>query len=238
MLAPTLLATPSPTFTPVTYVHEGARRYRWGSVGTALPNAYAKVRLDPVVGMAIADAYMAAPVRDDRARTAYAAFCRETVQQYQFLVGRVEFGGLGLSVRIVDEDPYADVGTMVEDVRRRRLNVWASAATSNPHPYLTDDENDMFRAVHDVFGHAASGRGFDRHGEEAAWLKHGSMYSSLARRALTTETRGQNCALNFHYRGARFPEQKAALLPRWFSDPTLPRVARTAAERGVVCRVA
>ncbi|MGQ5262912.1 hypothetical protein ACTWLT_19450 [Micromonospora sp. ZYX-F-536] len=235
MLAPALLTTPSPTFPPVTYVHDGARQYRSGSTDTTLPNAYERVRLDPVVGAAIADAYMAAPVRDDRAYTAYAAFCRETVQQYHFLVGRVEFGGLGLSVRIVDEDPYSDVESMVEDVRRRRLNVWASAASSNPHPYLTDGENDMFRAVHDVFGHAAIGRGFDRHGEEAAWLKHSSMYSSLARRALTTETRGQNCALNFHYRGARFPEQKAALLPRWFSDPTLARIARTVAERAVAC---
>lgn len=198
-----------------------------------LPNAYERVRLDPVVGAAIADAYIAAPVRDGRAYTSYAAFCRETVQQYDFLVGRAEFGGLGLSVRIVDEDPYSNVESMVGDVRRRQLNVWASAADSNPHPYLTDDENDKFRAVHDVFGHAASGRGFDRHGEEAAWLKHSTMYSSLARRALTTETRGQNCALNFHYRGARFPEQKAALLPRWFSDPGLARIARTVAERAV-----
>ncbi|NBE80150.1 hypothetical protein GVV04_03870 [Micromonospora sp. NEAU-HG-1] len=193
------------------------------------------MRLDPVVGAAIADAYMAAPHRDERAHAAYAAFCRETVQQYHFLVGRAEFGGLGVTVRIVDEDPYAEVGSMVDDVRRRRLKVWASAANGNPHPYLSDGENDMFRAVHDVFGHAASGRGFDRHGEEAAWLKHSAMYSPLARRALTTETRGQNCALIFHYRGARFPEQKAALLPRWFSDPRLARVERTAAGRVDPC---
>ncbi|ROT31420.1 hypothetical protein EF879_16185 [Micromonospora sp. HM5-17] len=180
---------------------------------------YARVCLDPVVGAAIADAYVAAPVRDERAYPAYAAFCRETVQQYHFLVGRPEFGGLGVAVRIVDEDPYPDVESMLEDVRRRRLKVWASAASGNPHPYLSDGENDMFRAVHDVFGHAASGRGFDRHGEEAAWLKHSTMYSPLAVRALTTETRGQNCAQIFRYGGRRFPEQKAVLLPRSFSDP-------------------
>lgn len=186
---------------------------------------YARVYLDPVVGAAIADAYVAAPVRDERAYAAYAAFCRETVQQYHFLVGRPEFGGLGVAVRIVDEDPYTDVESMVHDVRRRRLKVWASAASGNPHPYLSDGENDMFRAVHDVFGHAASGRGFDRHGEEAAWLKHSTMYSPLAVRALTTETRGQNCASIFRYGGGRFPEQKAALLPRQFSDPRLVSIA-------------
>ncbi|PTA42498.1 hypothetical protein C8054_30360 [Micromonospora sp. RP3T] len=162
---------------------------------------------------------MTAPTCDERAFRSYAAFCRETVRQYHFLVGRVEFGGLGLTVRVVDENPYPDVESMVADVRRRRLKVWASAASGNPHPYLSDGENDMFRAVHDAFGHAGSGRGFDRHGEEAAWMKHSAMYSALARGAMTTETRGQNCAQIFHYEGVRFPEQKAALLPPEFSDP-------------------
>ena len=90
----------------------------------------------------------------------------------------------------------------------------------------------MFRAVHDVFGHAASGRGFDRHGEEAAWLKHSTMYSPLAARALATETRGQTCARIFHYGGRRFPEQKAVLLPRSFSDPRLVSAAAGRGRRG------
>ncbi|MEV8515219.1 hypothetical protein [Dactylosporangium sp. NPDC051484] len=167
---------------------------------------------------------MTAPRRDERAFAAYAALCAQTVQQYHFLVGRVDFGGLGVAVWIVDEDPYPDAEAMVEDVRRRRLKVYASAATGNPHPYLSDVENDMFRAVHDAFGHAASGRGFDPHGEEAAWLKHSAMYSPLARRALATEIRGQTCARVFHYGGTGFPEQKAVLLPRWFSDPRSVRV--------------
>ncbi|WP_090802847.1 hypothetical protein [Asanoa ishikariensis] len=176
------------------------------------------MRLDPGVGAAIADAYLAAPSREERAYSAYAAFCRETLKQYDFLIGRTEFGGLGVAVRVVDEDPYTDVESMVDDLRAHRLNVWASAAGGNSHPYLSDGQNDMFRAVHDAFGHAGSGRGFDRHGEEAAWVKHSTMYSALARRALTTETRGQNCARIFRYGGDVFPEQKAALLPRRFSD--------------------
>lgn len=219
MRASTPLTDHTDRFPPVTYVCHGTRRYDSGSTATRAPQAYARVRLDPVVGVAIADAYVAAPVRDERAYAAYAAFCRETVRQYHFLVGRVEFGGLGVVVRIVDTDPYPDAVSMVEDLCLRRLKVWASAASGNPHPYLSDAENDMFRAVHDVFGHAATGRGFDRHGEEAAWLKHSTMYSPLAGRALATETRGQNCAQIFHYGGRGFAEQKAALLPRAFSDP-------------------
>ncbi|MEQ4299936.1 hypothetical protein ABNF97_00865 [Plantactinospora sp. B6F1] len=227
MLVPALPTTQSSCFPPIAYAVEGARRLALGRADSTESHAYARVCLDAEIGAAIADAYVAAPLRDRRAYPAYAAFCRETVRQYHFLVGRVEFGGLGVAVRIVDEDPYPDVESMVDDVRRRRLRVWASAASGNQHPYLSDGENDMFRAVHDVFGHAASGRGFDRHGEEAAWLKHSTMYSPLAGRALTTETRGQNCARIFRYAGGRFPEQKAVLLPRRFSDPRRTRVGRT-----------
>ncbi|GAA2616998.1 hypothetical protein GCM10010399_54930 [Dactylosporangium fulvum] len=221
MLAPTPSTVAAPPFEPVAYLVDGARR-----LGSRARDAvaYPRVRLDPVLGGAIASAYMTAPSRDEGAFAAYAAFCAQTVRQYHFLVGRVEFGGLGVAVRIVDDDPYPDAEAMVEEVRRRRLRVFASAATGNPHPYLSDGENDMFRAVHDAFGHAASGRGFDPHGEEAAWLKHSAMYSPLARRALTTEVRGQTCAQLFHYGGGRFPEQKAVLLSRRFSDPRSVRV--------------
>lgn len=215
--------TSTTTFPPVGYLHDGALRYQ-PSVRAVPAQAYAAVRLDPALGAAIAAAYVAAPSRDERAYPSYARFCQETVRQYHFLIGRVEFGGLGVAVRIVDEDPYQSVESMVDDMRERRLKVWASAASGNAHPYLSDGENDMFRAVHDAFGHAASGRGFDRHGEEAAWWKHSLMYSPLARRALTTETRGQNCALIFHHGSGRFPEQKAALLPREFSDPRSVRI--------------
>ncbi|MFC4065467.1 hypothetical protein [Actinoplanes subglobosus] len=198
------------------YLFDGARR--WGCLDRMTPGSYARVRLDPALGTAIAEAYMAAPVRDPRAGAAYAAFRRETIRQYAYLVGRVEFGGLGVTVRVGDDDPHVDAGAMIDDVARRELKVFVTAASDNPHPLLSDAENDMFRAVHDAFGHAAIGRGFDSHGEEAAWLKHSGMYSVLAGRALTTETRGQTCAMMFHHRGERFAEQKAALLPPQFSD--------------------
>jgi hypothetical protein len=94
-----------------------------------------------------------------------------------------------------------------------------STKTTGGHPFFSDDENDMFRAVHDVFGHAGTGRGFDRHGEEAAYQSHASMYSPLARMALATETRGQNAALITG--GGQFAEQKVALLPRRLVNPGL-----------------
>jgi hypothetical protein len=57
--------------------------------------------------------------------------------------------------------------------------------------------NDVFRFVHDFFGHAKIGNSFGPIGEENAWKIHSVMYSPLARRAMTSETRGQNSFVNF-----------------------------------------
>ena len=57
--------------------------------------------------------------------------------------------------------------------------------------------NDCFRVVHDVFGHALERANFHPSGEEHAWRSHLRMYSKLAAAAMTTETRAQNCWVNF-----------------------------------------
>ena len=56
---------------------------------------------------------------------------------------------------------------------------------------------DLFRAVHDIFGHAKEGHQFGPRGEENAWRQHILMYSPTARRAVTTETRAQNSWVNY-----------------------------------------
>ena len=92
--------------------------------------------------------------------------------------------------------------------------------------------NVKFRAVHDLFGHAAEGYQFGARGEENAWLVHSQMFSPLAQKALTTETRGQNAWFNFgrhnyNHDGNRlalapsqkpFAKQKIALLPNEFTN--------------------
>ena len=57
--------------------------------------------------------------------------------------------------------------------------------------------NDLFRAVHDAFGHGIEGAGFRYDGEENAWQAHIRLFTGSARAAITTETRGQNSWLNF-----------------------------------------
>ena len=97
-----------------------------------------------------------------------------------------------------------------------------------PHPIFGAESpvaglsyNDLFRGVHDLFGHAAEGYPFGPRGEENAFLHHSQMFGPLAQLVLTTETRGQNSWFNSGPHadlpvGERpFSEQKGALLPAW-----------------------
>lgn len=208
-------------FEPVAYLVEGSRTYcaRYGLFHPYID--FARVVVDPARATTIAAAYLQAPWFDERALVQYRAFRDETLRQFDFLTASPLRGGLGVVVEVTDVDPYADAVTMANDLREsRRLRVYSSEACNNPHPLLSHDENTMFRAVHDAFGHAASGRGFDVHGEEASWLKHLFMYTGPARLALTTETRGQSSAFIFGLHGRRFPEQKAVILPELFANPS------------------
>jgi hypothetical protein len=91
-----------------------------------------------------------------------------------------------------------------------------------PKPVLA---NDLFRAVHDVFGHSMEGAGFRARGEENAWQAHVRLYTGSAVAAITSETRGQNSWLNYGPYGEQnatanvldtiFAEQKTGLMPEW-----------------------
>jgi hypothetical protein len=59
------------------------------------------------------------------------------------------------------------------------------------------NENEMFRAIHDAYGHALHGSGFGAKGEERAWNAHRQMFSPLAALAMSAETRGQNSFVNY-----------------------------------------
>lgn len=65
--------------------------------------------------------------------------------------------------------------------------------------------NDVFRAVHDFYGHAKEGYEFGPRGELNAFLSHSGMYSDKAVPAMAMETMGQNSWVNFgkHLRNAK-----------------------------------
>jgi hypothetical protein len=85
--------------------------------------------------------------------------------------------------------------------------------------------NDLFRAVHDAFGHGLEGAGFRARGEENAWQAHSRLFTGAAIGAMTSETRGQNSWVNYGPEGVNnrtasaedtvFADQKVGLMPAW-----------------------
>jgi hypothetical protein len=168
---------------------------------------YSKITADPVRGPEIGQLYLnASPFITTLARHAYSMMADQVTAQFRELSNTVR-------VRFELEDPYTDAEEMFADVWSGWLRVYQTAEDQR-HPLLGVHGNDMFRAVHDYYGHFQTGRGFDRHGEEAAWVRHSRMFTGLARDAMTTETRGQSSALCW-ITSPEFPPQKAVLLPSW-----------------------
>lgn len=151
--------------------------------------------------------------QDEAVMRAYNALAEETLEQYQEILAD------GYRVEINNDEPYASSADMIRDLKEnKRMKIFSTESgfgdeaitdeqrASNPllkDSGFTDANgqplliNDVFRFVHDFFGHAKLGNGFGPKGEEVAWFVHSKMYSDDARRALTTETRGQNSWVNF-----------------------------------------
>lgn len=167
----------------------------------------------------IARHYDAQPLVDEAAKKAYDDLAREIDDQFEMLKD------MGIKVEFVDYDPYEDFHALREDfVKNRRMRVLKTSVTGS-HSYWSDETNDKFRAVHDAFGHLATGRGFDRHGEEAAYQAHKSMLPASVHGALAMETRAQN---SFLIERGEFPPQKVGVLP----DELLKRLRDVVARDG------
>jgi hypothetical protein len=202
---------------------------------------YAEVNESRAKRIAAAYEDMEHAPNDPKVKAAYDALISETAAQYEALLStgiRVEFIPEGA------EDPYAASPRMAIDDVKNNNHLWVFPTTAGfgsgeqyaGNPLLAKTKyvdangvpmlaNDVFRVVHDYFGHIAEGVGFRAAGEENAWRQHSSMFSPLARRALTTETRGQNSWVNYGPYGERnrtakgndttYADQKTGLLPDW-----------------------
>jgi hypothetical protein len=207
------------------------------------PNIYAPI--DPGRAARIATAYdrMAHTPQDEQVKAAYDQLITETIAQYEAALDA------GLQVEFIDfekqGDPYAATPReAVKDITENQ-HMWVfstrdgfgSDDTFDPadNPLLQETEfkisgqtalvNDLFRVVHDYFGHAKEGLGFRATGEENAWRSHSAMFSPLARKAMTSETRGQNSWVNFgpesefnktaSAEDTIYADQKVGLLPDW-----------------------
>jgi len=135
---------------------------------------------------------------------AWQAFEDEIKTQFAYLQE------LGIKVEVVDADPYASPLEMITDLTENNTIKILSSKSTGGHPFLPDHVNDMWRAIHDVFGHASEGANFTRHGEFYAAAKHMMMFSKEARPAMLFDTLGQNASL---IKNGKHPPQTIGLMP-------------------------
>lgn len=200
---------------PLKAVAEIANRYYERIFGSKRPKYEGTTELNTERSKRIAAAFeaMKHEPNNPEVKKAYEAMAKETIDQYQ------DFLDAGYVVEINNEEPYANSADMIEDLRKnKRIKIFSTESGFGDDPITPEQRaenpllatteftdvngqpmlvNDLFRAVHDFFGHAELGNSFGPKGEENAWNVHSRMYSPLARRAMTTETRGQNSWVNF-----------------------------------------
>lgn len=143
---------------------------------------------------------------DQLTEAAYRQLGDETKRQFASLPVRTSYH--------YGEGEYARPSAMLRDILGEgNLNVFRGG---DPHEFLGEVDpdtglslNEMFRAVHDYFGHGTTGATFRPGGEEMAYASHSQMMSPLAQMALLSETRGQNSLVNYSPLNARIiGEQK------------------------------
>ncbi len=168
----------------------------------------------------------------EETRRSYEHLTREVGDQFHHMTSPVEQGGLGLSFSVSDTDPYDSPAAMARDITENRHIAVLSTAATGGHSVWDNETNDRFRAVHDVYGHAALGRDFSRDGEEAAFRSHAQMFTPEARAALASETRMQNTYLNWG--GGDFPPNAPMNAPDWMTqiNPELPAERRKIKSQG------
>lgn len=242
---------------PIEGVVRAARAYEEArGIPVRRQREYVKVDADRAKRIAEAYEQMEHAPNDPRVKAAYDAMIEETLAQYQFVKAT------GLVVEAIEPgqpDPYSgDLKAVLRDIQNGHLwffptdqgfGTETDAPADNPLLRETDEfigerrllANDVFRIVHDFFGHGLEGSGFGARGEENAWQSHMRLYSEAALPAVTSETRGQNSWVNYGPFGAQnranpentvFAEQKTGIMPEWtwregVVDDTMPPASVT-----------
>jgi hypothetical protein len=209
-------------------------------------------QVDPEFAARVADAYEAMEhnPQDPAVKEAYDSLIQQTTAQYQALIDAgYQFYFIDLSTQAGQDYAASPWNAMFDARDNQIMGVFSTAegfgtsedfsADANPllaetgieWPIGPDGEmrpvyaNDLFRAVHDAFGHGLEFTGFRANGEENAWQAHQRLFTGPAVAAITTETRGQNSWLNYGPNGEAnrtasvedtvFADQKTGLLPEF-----------------------
>ena len=202
---------------------------------------YAEIDLDRAKRLAKAYDKMANNPSDPKVKKAYDKMIEETMAQYEALRKK----GYKFDFMPESGDIYGNPRNAINDlILNKRMSVFpteqgfggpsaAQALEANPLLMRVGEKwggkevtaNDVFRAVHDAFGHAKHGVGFRARGEENAFQSHARMYSPEALPAVASETRGQNSWVNYGPYGDKnriaspidteYAEQKTGIMPAW-----------------------
>ena len=202
---------------------------------------YAEIDLNRANRLAKAYDKMANNPSDPKVKKAYDKMIEETMAQYEALRKK----GYKFDFMPESGDIYGNPRNAINDlIINKRMSVFpteqgfggpsaAQALEANPLLMRIGEKwsgkevtaNDVFRAVHDAFGHAKHGVGFRARGEENAFQSHARMYSPEALPAVASETRGQNSWVNYGPYGAKnrtaspidteYAEQKTGIMPAW-----------------------
>lgn len=139
---------------------------------------------------------------------AYRALVDETKAMYRAL------GPLEVEPWLEQGEPYASAAEMMDDIANGRLkmrlsdDMFGEGADNPGHPMYADSgfraydgaplsNNDIFRVVHEVYGHGQSGFRDNPRGQYNAYHEHARLLSPEARRALATETLAQGSWANY-----------------------------------------
>ncbi len=167
---------------------------------------------------------------DPEVQVAYDDFKRQNEEMFDYLTRPESEGGLGVKVDFAAvANPYDSAAAQAKDLIENHHITVATGLGGEHSATMTTDEYDRFRAVHDTFGHAGVGGGFDRHGEYEAWLMHASMYTDPGRLAMSTEYHAVNSALWSGDPSDPGGTGKSILLPDQYALPPWDREAVTAA---------
>ena len=208
------------------------------------------VQIDEARAARIAQAYedMEHAPQDPEVQEAYQNLINQTRAQYDALID----DGYEFTFFDANTDPYdGNPWNAMRDLRaNKRMAVYGTydgygtegitQGALDDNPMLQDTglkwkdqngierpvtANDLFRAVHDAFGHGLEGAGFRARGEENAWQAHVRLFTGSAIPAITSETRGQNSWLNYGPFGETnrtaqledtvFADQKTGLMPEF-----------------------
>jgi hypothetical protein len=128
-------------------------------------------------------------------------------------VNRELFKLIPFPVVFTDEDMYSSAKEMRERVQAE--NVIYIYTGYSGHPYLNQEDNNISRAVHDVFAHLVCGCSFSFEGELAAYYEQRNHYPEWTWNVLFAEVVGQTSAYYANGQSHDFNQRAIVAPEKW-----------------------